>query len=85
MGNVTPISGDTTQKKLREYIERIERLQEDKESIADGIKVVFAEAKSEGFDPKVMREVLKIRKMREDERQELDAVLQTYLAALGMA
>ena len=76
---------DATQKKLRAYIERVERLEEEKAAIASDIRDVFAEAKSEGFDVKAMRQVIKIRKMREDERQEMEAILATYLHALGMA
>ncbi len=76
---------DATQKKLRAYIERVERLEEEKAAIASDIRDVFAEAKSEGFDVKAMRQVIKIRKMREDERQEMEAILATYMHALGMA
>lgn len=69
---------------LRSFVERIERLEEEKKTIADDIKDVFGEAKSTGFDTKVLREVLKRRKQDKDERMEFEAVLDTYLAALGM-
>lgn len=69
---------------LRSFIERIERLEEEKKTIADDIKDVFGEAKGMGFDPKILKEVIKIRKMDRDERMEREAILDTYLAALGM-
>ena len=81
MGDVGGVAGE----RLRSCIQRIERLEEEKKTISDDIREVFAEAKSSGFDPKIMRQVLKIRKMETAERQEMDALLETYLAALGMA
>lgn len=69
---------------LRSFIERIERLEEEKKTIADDIKEVFAEAKGYGYDVKTMRAVLKIRKMEDHDRAEQEALLDTYLAALGM-
>jgi uncharacterized protein (UPF0335 family) len=70
--------------RLRSFITRIERLDEEKQTIAGDIREVFAEAKSSGFDPKIMRQVLRLRKMETAERQEQEALLETYLAALGM-
>ncbi len=70
---------------LRLFIERIERLEEEKKGIADDIKDVYAEAKSTGFDPKTMRAVVRLRKMNRDDRQEMEALLDTYKAALGLA
>lgn len=69
---------------LRVFIERIERLEEEKKTIADDIKDVYAEAKGTGFDTKILKKVIALRKMDERERQEFEAVLDTYLAALGM-
>ena len=69
---------------LKSVIERIERLEEEKKAIADDIRDVFAEAKANGFDVKVLREVLKLRKMDLAERQVLDATRDLYLQALGM-
>lgn len=69
---------------LRVFIERIERLEEEKKTIADDIKDVYAEAKGTGFDTKILKKVISLRKMDERERQEFEAVLDTYLAALGM-
>lgn len=70
---------------LRAFIERIERLEEEKKSIADDISEVYGEAKSMGYDTKVLRKVISIRKLDQNERMELEAVLDTYLAALGMS
>lgn len=69
---------------LRAFIERIERLEEEKKTIAADIKDVYAEAKGTGFDTKILKKVIALRKMDEHERQEFEAVLDTYLAALGM-
>ena len=72
------------QDQLRAFIERIERLEEEKKAIADDIKEVYAEAKGNGFDTKVMRQVIRIRKQDRSERLEQEAILDLYLAALGM-
>ena len=69
---------------LRAIIERIERLEEEKKTIADDVKEVYGEAKSMGYDAKVIRKVVAIRKLDQNERMEQEAVLDTYLAALGM-
>ena len=69
---------------LRSFIERIERLEEEKKTIADDIKDVYGEAKSTGFDSKILKKVIAIRKQDKDERMEQEAILDTYLAALGM-
>ncbi|MDX0249767.1 DUF2312 domain-containing protein [Sinorhizobium meliloti] len=69
---------------LRAFIERIERLEEEKKTIADDIKDVYGEAKSMGFDSKILRKVISIRKQDADERAEQEAILDTYLHALGM-
>jgi uncharacterized protein (UPF0335 family) len=69
--------------RLRSFIERVERLEEDKAAVMNDIKEVFAEAKGEGYDVKTLRQVIKIRKMEKAERQEQEAMLDLYLAALG--
>lgn len=69
---------------LRLFLERVERLQEEKKGIADDIRDVFAEAKSQGFDPKIMRKVIKLRAMSHDDRQEQEALLATYCEAVGL-
>ena len=70
---------------LRAFIERIERLEEEKGEIADDIKQVFAEAKGTGFDTKAMRTIIRLRKKDQAERQEEEAILDLYKSALGMA
>lgn len=69
---------------LNLLIERAERLEEEKQEKADDIKDVFAEAKSRGYDVKTMRTVMRLRKMEKHHRDEAEALLETYLAALGM-
>ena len=69
---------------LRLFIERIERLEEEKKGIADDIKDVYAEAKSTGFDTKTMRSIVRLRKMEKHVREEAEALLETYKAALGL-
>ena len=69
---------------LRLLIERIERLEEEKKGIADDIRDVYLEAKSQGFDSKTMRSIVKLRKMEKDARDEMDALLETYRNALGL-
>tara|TARA_R110000787_G_scaffold11034_2_gene37001 strand:+ start:1497 stop:1760 length:264 start_codon:yes stop_codon:yes gene_type:complete len=72
------------QDRLKSFIERIERLEEEKAALMADIKEVFAEAKGTGFDVKTMRTVIRLRKMEENDRQEAEFLLDTYLAALGM-
>jgi len=69
---------------LRSFIERIERLEEEKKTIAEDIRDVFGEAKSQGFDTKIMRKVLALRKKDDQERMEEELILDQYLIALGM-
>ena len=69
---------------LRLLIERIERLEEEKKGIGDDIKDVYLEAKATGYDPKIMRQIVRLRKMQPHDRQEMEAILQTILSALGM-
>ncbi len=80
MVNVGGVSGEY----LRSYIERIERLEEEKKALADDIREVFAEAKGNGFDTKIIRQILKIRKMDASEVEEQDYLLDVYKRALGM-
>jgi len=69
---------------LRAFIERIERLEEEKKTIGDDIKEVYAELKGSGFDSKIVRTIIRLRKKEDHERQEEEAVLQLYMDALGM-
>lgn len=78
-------SENVSAEQLRLFIERIERLEEDKKGIADDIKDVYAEAKGTGFDAKTMRKIVALRKMDKGARQEAEALLDTYKAALGLA
>ena len=76
---------ETTDDRLRLLIERVERLEEEKKGISDDIRDVYAEAKAVGYDPKIMRAIVRLRRMRPDDRREADALLETYKAALGLA
>jgi len=69
---------------LRAFIERIERLEEEKKTISEDIKEVYAEAKGTGFDTKAVRVIVRLRKKDQTERQEEEAILDLYKAALGM-
>jgi uncharacterized protein (UPF0335 family) len=77
--------GGISSNHLRQFIERIERLEEDKSAISEDIREVYAEAKANGFDTKIMRQVIKLRKMDSAERSESEVLLSLYLSALGMA
>lgn len=70
--------------RLRLLIERIERLEEEKKGISEDIRDVYAEAKSVGYDVKIMRQIVRLRKMKPDDRREMEMVLDTYKAALGL-
>ena len=70
---------------LRAFIERIERLEEEKRAIADDVKEVYAEAKGNGFDARIMRKVISLRRMDRDKRIEEETILDLYLSALGDA
>ena len=69
---------------LRAFVERIERLEEEKKALADDIKDVYGEAKANGFDVKIMRKIVSIRKQDREKRMEEETILDLYLAALGM-
>jgi uncharacterized protein (UPF0335 family) len=69
---------------LRLLIERIERLEEEKKAMADDIRDVYSEAKSRGYDAKIMRQIVRLRKMETHDRQEMDAILETYRSALNL-
>ena len=75
---------NVTDDRLRLMIERIERLEEEKAAIADDIKDVFVEAKAVGYDAKIMKQVIKLRKMADDDRREMETILDLYKSALGM-
>jgi uncharacterized protein (UPF0335 family) len=70
--------------RLRLLIERIERLEEEKKAIGDDIKDVYLEARSVGYDAKIMRQIVRLRKMKPDDRREMEEILDTYKRALGL-
>jgi len=76
---------ETTDDRLRLLIERVERLEEEKKGISDDIKDVYLEAKAVGYDTKMMREIIKLRKMKPEDRREKQMILDAYMAALGLA
>lgn len=78
------MSDNVAADQLRLLIERIERLESEKKGIGEDITGVYQEAKATGFDSKIMRQIIKLRAMQPHDRQEMEAILQTYLAALGM-
>ncbi|MBV8652263.1 MAG: DUF2312 domain-containing protein [Alphaproteobacteria bacterium] len=80
MPDVGGVAGD----RLKSFIERIERLEEEKKALAEDIKEVFAEAKGTGFDVKIMRQIIRIRKMDKDDLDEQESLLDVYKRALGM-
>lgn len=75
----------SAQNQLRQIVEQIERLEEEKKATAGDIRDKYVEAKAIGFDPKILRKIISLRKKSQTERQEEDAVLITYMHALGMA
>ena len=80
-----PGASTVAAERLRSFIERIERLNEEKDAILADQKEVYAEAKGEGYDTKILRQVIRIRKMDRADRQEQEALLDLYLSALGEA
>lgn len=81
---ITESSQTVAAGQLRAFVERIERLEEDKKAIADDIKEVFAEMKGTGFDTKAVRTIVRLRKKDQAERQEEETILELYMNALGM-
>ena len=78
------MTDNVSAEQLRQFIERIERLEEEKRGFADDIKDVYSEAKSTGFDVKTMRSIVRLRKMEKHHRDEADALMETYRKALGL-
>ena len=76
--------GSIAAKRLRAFIERIERLEEEKAALAADVREVYAEAKGDGFDAKTMRQIVKLRKLDSADRAEQEALLDLYKAALGL-
>lgn len=84
MADTNDTDANATDDRLRLLIERVERLEEEKKGTADDIRDVYAEAKAVGYDPKIMRQIVRLRKMKPDDRSEQEMVLDTYKNALGM-
>jgi uncharacterized protein (UPF0335 family) len=78
------MSYEITAAELRQYIERIETLEEDKKFVMDDIKTVYSEAKGQGYDTKIVKQIIRLRRMEKDARDEEEALLDTYKAALGL-
>ncbi len=83
-GSADAATSDSSAARLKSFIERIERLEEEKAATAADIKEVYAEAKGTGFEVKVMRQIVRIRKMESDARREQQELLDLYMRALGM-
>jgi len=88
--NVTALKADDSDaggvsgKRLKAFIERVERLEEEKAALAEDIKEIYAEAKATGFDTKTIRKLIRLRKMDAEKRQEEDALLELYKSAIGL-
>jgi uncharacterized protein (UPF0335 family) len=80
MNDVAGVSGE----RLRSFVERIERLEEEKKALSDDIREVYSEAKGTGFDVKVIRHIVRLRKMDSSDRNEMEEVIDVYKRALGM-
>lgn len=76
--------GGVSGKRLKAFIERVERLEEEKAAIAEDVRDVYGEAKATGFDPKVMRKIVALRKTNLEKRREMQELLDLYMAAIGM-
>ena len=82
--NATSEVGGVAGQQLKSIVDRIERLEEEKKGIADNIKDIYAEAKGNGFEPKIVRQIIRRRKMDREDRHEHDELMDLYEAALGM-
>jgi len=76
--------GGVSGKRLKSYLDRIERMEEEKAALAEDIKEIFAEAKGTGFDVKTMRKLVRLRKMDREKRQEEEELLSLYMSSIGM-
>lgn len=84
MNETTTNTGGVAGDRLRSFVERIERLEEEKKGIQDDIAEIYKEAKGTGFEPRIIRQIVRLRKKAKEERQEEEELLQVYKAALGM-
>lgn len=85
LGFVAMAKANFAKDQLKSLVERVERLEEEKTALAGDIRELYAEAKGHGFDTKIVRQVVRLRKMESHEREERDALLDLYMSALGMA
>lgn len=76
--------GDAGAKRLKAFIERVERLEEEKSAVSEDIREIYGEAKSAGFDPKIMRKVIRLRKMEQEKRREEEELIEVYKDAVGL-
>ena len=81
MSDVASVAAD----QLKSFVERIERLEEEKDTISSDIKDVYEEAKGNGYDTKILRQVIRLRRQDKSEREEMEALLELYMQALGMS
>lgn len=77
-------SGEISSERLKSFIKRIEKLEEDKAAVSEDLKEVYAEAKGTGFDTKIIRKIISLRKMELEKRREMDELLDLYKSAIGM-
>ena len=84
MADTTEDKGSITAQELRLFVERVERLEEEKKGIGDDLKEVFSEMKGRGYDTKIIRKLIAVRKKKKGEHEEEEMILETYMAALGM-
>ena len=82
---MTESSGEISSERLKSFIKRIEKLEEDKAAVMEDIKDVYAEAKGTGFDVKIIRQIIRLRKVKVEERREMEELLELYMAAIGEA
>jgi uncharacterized protein (UPF0335 family) len=85
VSNMNKVSGEVSGTRLKSFIERVERLEEEKKAISEDIRDVYGEAKGTGFDPKVMRKIVSLRKTNLEKRREEQELLDLYMSAIGMA
>lgn len=80
MADIGGVAGE----RLKSFVERVERLEEEKQALSEDIKEVYSEAKSSGFDVKILRQIIRLRKMDENDRSEMETLLEVYKRALEM-
>lgn len=78
-------SGEVSGARLKSFIERVERLEEEKKALAEDVRDIYSEAKATGFDPKIMRKIISLRKTNLEKRREEQELLDLYMSAIGMA